>query len=244
MICFLSSIEDNIPLRKMRHKSASRGLQLAELGGRIRDERTRRSLSLYELAEKAHVSRSMLSAVERGEKAPSVLILDQIATGLGTSIARLLAPEHEERIVVLRASDQDRAVDPSGWVRRILSPVLPNVEFEFMRTTLSPGVNAGAFLPHNPGSREYVAVERGTLRLTIDGEVYLLKKGDSIYYAGDCVHEFENPDRREGCDYYLAMDVTGHPEQLRHRAAGSKKKKTSQEACQTPPERAAAAQKG
>jgi len=218
----LSSIEDCIPLKKMRHKSPSGGLQLAELGGRIRDERTRRSLSLQELAKKARVSRSMLSAVERGEKAPSVLILDQIATGLGSSIARLLASETEGRIIVLRAHHQDCASDPSGWERRILSPVLPNVEFEFMRTTLYPGVNAGAFLPHNPGSREYVAVERGTLRLTIDGAVHLLKKGDSIYYAGDCVHEFANPDRSNRCEYYLAMDVTGHPEQLRHRPAAAK----------------------
>lgn len=193
-------------------------LQLAELGSRIREERRRRDLSLEQLAEKARVSRSMLSAVERGDKAPTVLILDQIATGLGSSIARLLASEEEEaRVVLLRASDQNVAVDPAGWQRRILSPVLPHVEFEFMRTTLDPGVNAGAFLPHNPGSREYVAVERGTLRLTLDGVVYMLKKGDSIYYAGDCVHEFENPDPRRACDYYLAMDVTGHPEHLRHR---------------------------
>jgi len=200
-------------------RKSSNGLQLAELGGRVRDERVRRGLSLEELAERARVSRSMLSAVERGEKAPSVLILDQIATGLGTSIARLLAFESEGRVVVLRADGQDRAVDPSGWERRILSPVLPNVEFEFMRTVLSPGVNAGTFLPHNAGSREYVALERGTLRLTLDGEVYVLKKGDSIYYAGDCMHEFENPDRHRSCEYYLAMDVTGHPEQLRHRLA-------------------------
>src|SRR5580658_4900387 len=198
----------------------SGALQLAELGRRIRDERIRRGLSLEELARNARVSRSMLSAVERGEKAPTVLILDQIATGLGSSIARLLAAESAGRIVLLRADDQDRAIDPSGWERRILSPVLPNVEFEFMRTILSPGVNAGAFLPHNAGSREYVAVERGALRLTLDGEVYVLKKGDSIYYAGDCVHEFENPDRRNACEYYLAMDVTGHPDQLRHRLAG------------------------
>jgi transcriptional regulator with XRE-family HTH domain len=197
----------------------SNGLQLAALGERIRDERTRRSLSLEKLAEKACVSRSMLSAAERGVKAPSVLILDRIASGLGITIARLLTSESEGRVVLLRADDQDRAVDPSGWERRILSPVLPNVEFEFMRTALSPGVNAGAFLPHNRGSREYVAVECGTLRLTLDGEVYLLQKGDSIYYAGDCLHEFENPDRRNRCEYYLAMDVTGHPEQLWHRSA-------------------------
>ena len=52
------------------------------------------------------------------------------------------------------------ARDPAGWERRILSPVLPGVEFEFMRTTLGPGVDAGVFLPHAPGSREYVAISR------------------------------------------------------------------------------------
>src|SRR5580704_4582449 len=112
----------------MSAKSPPAGLQLAELGDRIRAERAGRNLSLEELAGKAQVSRSMLSAVERGEKAPSVLIFDQIATGLGTTIARLLAFESEGRVVVLRAGDQHRAVDPSGWERRILSPVLPHVE--------------------------------------------------------------------------------------------------------------------
>lgn len=218
-----SSIEDIIPLKKMK-AALSNGLRLTDIGERIRDERTRRTLSLEQLAEKACVSRSMLSAVERGEKAPSVLILDQIATGLGTTIARLLTREQEGRVILLRSDEQDVAVDPSGWERRVLSPVLPKVEFELMRTTLSPGVNAGAFLPHNPGSREYVAVEKGALRLTLDSEVYLLRKGDSIYYAGDCIHEFENADPRNPCEYYLAMDVTGHPEQLRHRFAPSAKR--------------------
>ena len=102
----------------MSAKSPPAGLQLAELGDRIRAERARRNLSLEELAREAQVSRSMLSAVERGEKAPSVLILDQIATGLGASIARLLASEKDGRVVLLRAEQQDRAVDPSGWERR------------------------------------------------------------------------------------------------------------------------------
>lgn len=196
----------------------STGLPLDALGERIRKERKLRGFSLEDLSEAARVSTSMLSAVERGQKIPSVLILDQIATGLKTSIARLLADERAARAIVLRRDEHHIAADPGGWERRVLSPVLPNVEFEFMRTTIGPGVKAGAFLPHNPGSREYAAIERGTLKLTLDGEVFLLHRGDSIYYAGDCIHEFENPDPRKACEYYLAMDVSGHPEQLQHRA--------------------------
>jgi len=118
---------------------------LARLGRQIRLERSRRGLSLNDIARRAGVSRSMLSAVERGHKAPTVLVLDRIATGLDTSIARLVGDTREGRVVVLRHADQDVARDPAGWERRILSPVLPGIEFELMRTTIPGGVDAGVF---------------------------------------------------------------------------------------------------
>ena len=152
----------------------------------------------------------MLSDVERGGKVPTVLVLDRIATGLDSSIARLLGEERAARVVVLRRREQDVAHDPSGWERVILSPVLPGVEFEFMRTTIPAGVDVGGFSPHAPGSREYLAMERGTLSLTIDGTPYTLRAGDSIYYGGDCWHAFANPGS-ETCIYYLAMELGQHP---------------------------------
>ena len=182
-------------------------LRMQALGRQVRDTRTTRRLSLEALAARAGVSRSMLSEVERGSKVPTVLVLDRIATALDTSIARLLGEERLARVTVLRRGEQDVVVDPAGWERRILSPVLPGVEFEFMRTTIAPGVDAGVFAPHAGGSREYVAMERGTLQLTIDGTSHLLRAGDSAYYAGDCHHQFVNPGR-EPCVYYLAMALT------------------------------------
>jgi transcriptional regulator with XRE-family HTH domain len=184
-------------------------LDLTSLGERIRAERLRRRLSLQALEARTGVSRSMLSEVERGSKAPTVLVLDRIATGLDTSIARLLGPERQARVIVLRLSEQNAAIDATGWERRILSPVLPGVEFELMRTTIPPGVDAGDFAPHAAGSREYLAMERGTLRLTIDGTPHMLHAGDSIYYAGDCWHGFANPGRVT-CAYYLAMELAQH----------------------------------
>jgi quercetin dioxygenase-like cupin family protein len=159
----------------------------------------------------------MLSAVERGRKVPTVLVLDRIATALETSIARLLGDERAGRVLVVRQAAQEVVRDPAGWERRILSPVLPGVEFEMMRTTIAPGVDAGVFVPHATGSREYLAMERGTLQLTIDGAPYTLRAGDSIYYAGDCHHQFVNPGR-EPCVYYLAMELGGGPHARRSRA--------------------------
>lgn len=193
----------------------SNGLHLSDLGERIRTARLRHHLSLEALALRAGVSRSMLSDIEHGSKVPTVLVLDHIATALGTSIARLLNEEQHARVIVRRREEQDVVRDPTGWERRILSPVLPEVEFEFMQTTLPPHVDAGVFSPHAPGSREYVAIERGTLLLTLDNNPYVLSTGDSIYYAGDCLHAFANPDS-EPCVYYLVMDVTEDPMQSLH----------------------------
>lgn len=191
---------------------------LSELGRRVRDERIRRGLSLQRLSKKSRVSTSMISAIERGAKAATVIVLDRIATGLNTSLSRLLDKESRARVIVLRHNRQKVAKAAAGWERRILSPVLPGVEFELMRTTLGPSVDAGVFLPHAHGSREYVAVEKGALLLALDGEPHTLKAGDSIYYDGDCMHGFANPGR-VSCVYYLAMDVSGDRAGTTHRLA-------------------------
>ena len=179
-----------------------------ELGIRVRALRRALGLTLEDVAQASGVSRSMISEVERGGRAPTVMMLDRIATALGTSIARLTRDESPREPLVLRRSEQDVLADPAGWERRILSPVLAGVEFEFMRTTLGARVDAGTYLPHPPGSREYLAVERGTLRLTLNGQAWELEAGDSMFYPGDCRHGFENP-RRAVCVYYLAMDLAG-----------------------------------
>lgn len=186
----------------------SSGLTMAELGQRIRGERRARGLPIDRLAELSGISRSMVSDVERGAKTPTVLVLDRLATALGTSIARLLDEPAHGAMRVLRHAEQRVLRDPSGWERRVLSPVLGDVEFEFMRTTIGAGVEAGEFAPHAPGSREYLAVEHGSLRLTINGRPYALDAGDSAYYPGDCRHAFAN-DGAVDCVYYLAMELGG-----------------------------------
>ncbi|GAA2211586.1 XRE family transcriptional regulator [Nonomuraea monospora] len=194
----------------------SSGLSMAELGQRIRGERQARGLSIERLAELSGISRSMVSEVERGTKTPTVLVLDRLATALGTSISRLLDEPAHGAMRVLRHAEQRVLRDPSGWERRVLSPVLGEVEFEFMRTTIGPGVDAGEFMPHAPGSREYLAVEHGGLRLTINGRPYELTAGDSVYYPGDCRHAYANHGTTD-CVFYLAMEVggAGHHERRR-----------------------------
>src|SRR5438034_11401570 len=110
----------------------------------------------------------MLSSVERGEKAPTVVVLDRIAGGLDVTLASLVAENEVDRIIVRRAANQDRVDEPGGWQRTILSPVVPGVNFEWIRSTLPPGCDAVTFPAHAAASHEFVAVQSGTLTPTID----------------------------------------------------------------------------
>ncbi|MDF5753292.1 XRE family transcriptional regulator [Spongiactinospora sp. TRM90649] len=184
-------------------------MDVGGLGVRLREQRRRRGLSLDELAGLSEISRSMISAVERGTKLPTVLVLARLATALGVTVSRLLGEEQPDRVITLRAREQPAIRDETGWQRRILSPNLPGVEFEFIRTTVPPGVLVGAFAAHAPGSREYLAVETGRLTVTLDGVTHEVDTGDALYYAGDCVHAFANPGDVE-CVYYTAMHVPVH----------------------------------
>jgi XRE family transcriptional regulator, regulator of sulfur utilization len=179
-------------------------LDLAALGRRIQTLRHDRALTLQALAEAASVSVSMLSAVERGQKAPTVLVLARIAEGLRVPLTHLVARPEDTRVVVRRAAEQETSVrEPGGWRRTILSPVVPGVNFEWIRTTLPAGCDAGEFPAYAPGSHEFLAVVSGTLRLTLGGEPRLLHEGDSAYFTADVAHAYANPGEIP-CTYEIA----------------------------------------
>jgi transcriptional regulator with XRE-family HTH domain len=176
---------------------------LDRLAQRLQWLRADQQLSLAELSQRSGVSVSMLSAVERAERAPTVVVLAKIAEGLGESLVGLLSEDDDRRVVVRRARDQDRSTRPGGWERVVLSPVVPGVNFELVRVMLPAGCDAGDFPAYAHGSHEYLAVESGTLRLRVGDTVVDLQAGESVYFEADQERSFANVGDRP-CEYYLA----------------------------------------
>ncbi|MFI5781522.1 helix-turn-helix domain-containing protein [Nocardia sp. NPDC051570] len=178
-------------------------MDLVALGQRIGRLRRDRGLTLQQLAELSAVSVSMLSAVEHGDKAPTVVVLDRIARGLGLRLAVLVAEPQDERMIVRRAAEQDE-IPEQGWQRTILTPVVAGVNFEWIRSTLPPGCVPGEYPSYAPGSHEFIYVESGTVTLTVDRtRVVELSAGDSIYLAADALLHYANNSERP-CTYYVA----------------------------------------
>lgn len=178
-------------------------MNLEVLGKRIQALRVERAMTLQDLADRSSVSVSMLSSVERGAKAPTVVVLDRIAGGLDVPLARLVTEPDADRVVLRRAAEQDVVDEPGGWRRTILTPVVPGVNFEWVRTTLPAGCDAGTFPAYAAGSHEFIAVQSGTLTLTVGDRDFLLEAGDSLYFAANVPHGYANLGTAP-CTYYVA----------------------------------------
>ena len=181
-----------------------------EIGGRARQIRQDHGLTLEGLAERSGVSRAMLSKVERGERQPTLVTAVRIAGGLGVTLSQLMEPEQAQAVVRIPRSQRRVMIDPqTGLERQHLFPGVPSRRLEFVRAILPSGASSGEFEPHSPGVEQYMVVEQGKLRATLDGEEYLLNEGDALYFSADRQHRFDNIGDGP-CSYYVVLSFPGH----------------------------------
>jgi transcriptional regulator with XRE-family HTH domain len=179
------------------------------LGARVKELRRRRGLTLEDLAERAGVSRAMISKVERGEKNPTLVVAAKVAEGLGVTISELLGVKERREIVVIPRERRMTMRDPeSGFERQLLSPTFGGRGVEFVRNVVPHGSTSGEFPPHRRGVEEYMVVEKGRLRTFVGDEEHLLEAGDALYFEADVSHRFDNAGDGE-CSYYLVIVTKG-----------------------------------
>jgi DNA-binding transcriptional MerR regulator len=162
-------------------------------GQRFRRLRTRRGLSLAQVARATGVSVGFLSALERGQMRSSVATLRRIARFYGTNILSLFEA----------AGDNPRLVRPGQ--RKILETT-PGVRMELLAWghtvmephlfRVKPGGGSGESYSHE--GEEFLHVLRGNFEIWLDGkDHYHLKPGDSLYFESSTPHRWKNPGRSE-----------------------------------------------
>lgn len=165
------------------------------IGPRIRSLRTSQGLTLRLLAERAGLTESFVSQVEREVASPSIASLQRIARGLGTTLGALVADERsngrlvrlgERRRVAypgLRSADEFLTNDPAGRLQVILS-------------TIEPGGGTGDEPYTHDSDEEVLVVLEGSLDLWVGDEHFVLDEGDAIAYPSRVPHWNMNRGRR------------------------------------------------
>lgn len=162
-------------------------------GQRFRRLRTRRGLSLSQVAKATGVSVGFLSALERGQMRSSVSTLRRIARFYKTNIMslfetngdaqRLVRPQHRK---ILETSPGVR-MELLAWGNTAMEPHLFRIQ---------PGGNSGESYAHE--GEEFLHVLRGEFEIWLNNkEHYVLRSGDSLYFESPTPHRWNNPGRSE-----------------------------------------------
>ncbi len=164
-----------------------------QVSERVKAQRQQRGWSLEQLAASSGVSRSMLSQIERGEANPTLAVTCKIAQSFGMSLAEFVdVPGAGVAIHVVRADDRAALYRSDEHCEiRTLSPLHLEKDVEFYQVRLKP---AGALhsAAHFQGTREFLTVEQGKLRITSGTETIDLNRGDSASYRADVPHALLN----------------------------------------------------
>jgi transcriptional regulator with XRE-family HTH domain len=173
---------------------------------RVKVLRQQRGWSLEQLSAGSGVSRSMLSQIERNQANPTLAVTCKIAQAFGMSLAEFVEiPGASSSIHVIRADDRAHLYRSDADCEiRTLSPLHLEKDVEFYTVRLKPGGSLRS-AAHFQGTREFLTVEQGRIRLLSGEDTSELAKGDSASYRADVVHSLENAGRSEAMVFLVVI---------------------------------------
>lgn len=148
----------------------------------------------------------MLSQIERNRANPTLAVAFRIAQAFGISLAELVETQGASpKITVIRASDRAYHYRSDEHCRiRTLSPLHLEKDVEFYAIELQPG-GALRSSAHFEGTREYLTVNKGKVRLESGGDAEVLTSGDSASYRADVPHAIVN--LAKACAVLYLVDI-------------------------------------
>lgn len=189
------------------------------LGGRIREARLARGLSLRETAARAGISPSLLSQVETGKVQPSVTTLYAVVTCLDLSIDEILdhQPSGEpwqqlgSGAPVQRAADAPTITMGNGVTWRGLAVMSPTGHVDGVLATYAPRATSSSEegLTRHPGT-EYGYLVSGELTLRLEDEVHVLRAGDSFCFDSMRPHLYVNHTDEEAQGVWYVVNGPQH----------------------------------
>jgi quercetin dioxygenase-like cupin family protein len=135
----------------------------------------------------------MLSQIERDQANPTLAVTLRIARAFSMTIGELVEdPDATSSLSVIRAGDRAYHFrSDKDCTIRTLSPLHLEKDVEFYEVQLRPGGELRS-AAHFEGTREFLTVEKGRVRVESGGDSDLLERGDSASYRADVPHAVVN----------------------------------------------------
>ncbi len=164
---------------------------LTGIGQKIKAIRLIKNLKLYQVAEKANVSKGLISKIENGRTVPSLPVLLAIIHGLETTPADFFSGLKltDGKNFLHQTRDNLKEISKEGakgyHYQLIFSKPFEGFVFESVILTIDPSSSREKVVTD---AYEYKYMLEGSVEYWIENEMVMLNEGDSLLYDGRLPH--------------------------------------------------------
>jgi transcriptional regulator with XRE-family HTH domain len=165
---------------------------IPQIGKILRVYREKRGQNLSDVAEKAGISVSMLSQIERGKVSPSIETLLRVCDSLSFDVIDIFRRlSQKKNVIILHQGGRLKAGGHGIVYEQLIASPESNFPAEMFLLEVAPGEKAGLSGGIHEGI-EMGYVLKGTAMLTVGVDEYALAAGDSISFYSHVPHTLTN----------------------------------------------------
>jgi transcriptional regulator with XRE-family HTH domain len=170
---------------------------ILKISYRIKEIRKEKHITIQELADRAGVSKGLISQIENNRTIPSLPVLMNIVQSLDLDLTGffkdLTVDNQEEKVFVIRSSEysplQKEAAKGFNY-QRILARNIHGGPVDFVLLELKKGARRNKMVETD--AFEYKYLIKGEIDYLIEDKHYILEEGDSIFFDGRLGHNLSN----------------------------------------------------
>ncbi|MGO4391178.1 cupin domain-containing protein [Variovorax sp. M-6] len=165
---------------------------MPQIGLHLKELRTRRKLTVRQLATRSGISHATISLVERDRTSPSVDTLSAMLDALGTTLVGFFDDIQQSVPYSPFYANEDLVeIGDAGTVSyRMLGMNHPNRHILMLHETYEVEADTGEAFSHK--AQEAGFVLSGEVEITVGSAVRVLRPGEGYYFDSQTPHRFRN----------------------------------------------------
>lgn len=168
---------------------------LLQVSSNIREIRKKKNITIQKLADKANVSKGLISQIENNRTVPSLPVFLNIVKSLEIDMTDFFKdiPSKAEKVLIKRSADYqhfEKEAAKGFHYKRILTSTINGHPVDIVLLQLEKGAKRNHIVKTD--AFEYKYIIHGKTEYFIDSKTYILEEGDSIFFDGRMGHKPSN----------------------------------------------------
>jgi transcriptional regulator with XRE-family HTH domain len=167
------------------------------IGEKIKSKRTQKNITLEELANRAGVSKGLISQIENNRTVPSLPVLFNLIHSLDEDLKSFFEDMHEHftngHVLIIRKGEEkpfEKEPVKGFTYKRILTKSIVAQAIDIAVLELSKGAARKQMIQTDAFECKHIL--KGKIEYQIEKEKFILNTGDTLFFDGRAKHRLSN----------------------------------------------------